>query len=71
MTSTLNEEITTVQGMFIELFLTAQLMLAVLIAATDKKRPDNAAPIYIGLSLFIGVIAGTLPLHSRHSIETD
>ncbi|OCK74358.1 aquaporin-like protein [Lepidopterella palustris CBS 459.81] len=47
-----------VQGVFIEMFLTAQLVFVVLMLAVEKHRATFMAPIGIGLSLFIAHLAG-------------
>ncbi|KAM5348981.1 hypothetical protein ACJ41O_008804 [Fusarium nematophilum] len=47
------------QGLFIEMFLTAQLVLTVYFLAVEKHRATFLAPIGIGISVFIAHIAGT------------
>lgn len=49
----------TVQGFFIEFFLTAQLVLTVYFLAVEKHRATYLAPIGIGLSVFIAHIVAT------------
>lgn len=44
---------TVVQGLFIEMFLTAQLVFTIFMLAAEKHRGTFIAPIGIGLSLFI------------------
>ncbi len=41
------------QGLFIEIFLTAQLVLTIFMLAAEKHRATFIAPVGIGLSLFI------------------
>ncbi|KAJ3496925.1 hypothetical protein NLG97_g2297 [Lecanicillium saksenae] len=48
-----------VQGLFIEMFLTAQLVLTVYFLAVEKHRATFLAPIGIGLAVFIAHICGT------------
>lgn len=48
------------QGVFIEAFLTAALVLAVLMLAAEKHRSTPFAPIGIGLTLFVGQLWGGL-----------
>lgn len=49
----------TVQGLFLEMFLTAQLVLTVYFLAVEKHRSTFLAPIGIGISVFIAHIALT------------
>ncbi|KPI44727.1 Aquaporin-1 [Cyphellophora attinorum] len=46
------------QGLFIEMFLTAQLILTILMLAVEKHKGTFLAPVGIGLSLFIAELAG-------------
>ncbi|KAI0178549.1 aquaporin-like protein [Hypoxylon sp. FL1284] len=48
----------TVQGLFIEMFLTAQLVFTIFMLAAEKHRATFIAPIGIGLSLFIAELMG-------------
>ncbi len=50
-----------VQGLFIEMFLTAQLVFTIFMLAAEKHKATFIAPIGIGLSLFIAELSG------RHS----
>ncbi|ETI22402.1 hypothetical protein G647_06477 [Cladophialophora carrionii CBS 160.54] len=47
-----------VQGLFIEMFLTAQLVFTIFMLAAEKHRATFIAPIGIGLSLFIAELMG-------------
>ncbi|KAI5467517.1 aquaporin-like protein [Mariannaea sp. PMI_226] len=47
------------QGLFIEMFLTAQLVLTVYFLAVEKHRGTYLAPIGIGLSVFIAHMVAT------------
>lgn len=44
---------TIAQGLFIEMFLTAQLVFTIFMLAAEKHRATFIAPVGIGLSLFI------------------
>ncbi|KAL8801194.1 MAG: hypothetical protein Q9182_004643 [Xanthomendoza sp. 2 TL-2023] len=46
------------QGLFIEMFLTAQLVFTILMLAAEKHKGTFIAPVGIGLSLFIAELAG-------------
>jgi Major intrinsic protein len=48
------------QGLFIEMFLTAQLVFTILMLAAEKHKSTFLAPIGIGLSLFIAELGGLL-----------
>ncbi|KAI0146964.1 aquaporin-like protein [Xylariaceae sp. FL1272] len=49
---------TVVQGLFIEMFLTSQLVLTIFMLAAEKHRATFIAPVGIGLSLFIAELMG-------------
>jgi len=49
---------TIAQGLFIEMFLTCELVLTVLMLAAEKSKDTFIAPIGIGLALFIAETAG-------------
>lgn len=49
----LGENVSVVQGLFIEVFTVAQLVIAVLMLAVEKHRATFLAPLGIGLALFI------------------
>lgn len=51
--TTLGGGTSTVQGLFIEMFLTTQLVFTIFMLAAEKHRATFIAPIGIGLSLFI------------------
>jgi aquaporin rerated protein, other eukaryote len=50
------------RGLFIEMFLTAELVLSVLFLAAEKHKGTFLAPIGIGLALFIAELAGELQI---------
>lgn len=51
---------TVTQGLFIEMFLTAQLVFTIFMLATEKHKGTFIAPVGIGLSLFIAELTGTI-----------
>lgn len=46
------------QGLFIEMFMTAQLVFVILMLAAEKSKDTFIAPIGIGLALFIAELTG-------------
>ena len=46
------------RGLFIEMFLTAELVLAVFMLAAEKNRATFVAPVGIGLALFVSELSG-------------
>ena len=48
-----------VQGLFIEMFLTAQLVFTIFMLAAEKHKATFIAPVGIGLSLFVAELLGT------------
>ncbi|KAH7324077.1 aquaporin [Rhexocercosporidium sp. MPI-PUGE-AT-0058] len=46
------------QGVFVEMFLTCQLVFTVLMLAVEKRKDTFVAPIGIGLALFVAEMAG-------------
>lgn len=49
-----------VQGLFIEMFLSAELVFTIFMLAAEKHKGTFIAPIGIGLSLFIAELTGEL-----------
>lgn len=47
-----------VQGVFIEMFMTAELVFVVLMLAAEKSKDTFIAPIGIGLALFVAMMGG-------------
>ena len=47
------------QGLFIEMFLTAQLVFTIIMLAAEKHKGTYLAPIGIGLSLFVAELGGS------------
>ncbi|KAI0539522.1 aquaporin [Xylaria digitata] len=56
--TTLGGGASVVQGLFIEIFLTTQLVLTIFMLAAEKHRATFIAPVGIGLSLFIAELMG-------------
>lgn len=46
------------QGLFIEMFLTAELVFVILMLAAEKSKDTFMAPIGIGLALFVAELSG-------------
>ncbi|KAI0199328.1 aquaporin-like protein [Astrocystis sublimbata] len=57
-TTELGGDASVVQGLFIEVVLTAQLVFTILMLAVEKHRGTYMAPLGIGLSLFITQLMG-------------
>ena len=57
-TTTLSGNTNKAQGVFIEMFLTAQLVFTIFMLAAEKHKGTFIAPVGIGLSLFIAELAG-------------
>lgn len=56
--TTLASGVSVAQGLFLEMFLTAELVFAVLMLAAEKHKGTFIAPIGIGIALFVAEIAG-------------
>ncbi|KAK5125722.1 hypothetical protein LTR85_011996 [Meristemomyces frigidus] len=56
--TTLAPGVSVAQGVFLEMFLTAQLIMTILMLAAEKSKDTFIAPIGIGMSLFVAEIAG-------------
>ncbi|KAL8758530.1 MAG: hypothetical protein Q9184_003897 [Pyrenodesmia sp. 2 TL-2023] len=54
----LNAGTTRTQGLFIEMFLTAELVFTIFMLAAEKHKGTFIAPVGIGLSLFIAELGG-------------
>ncbi|GAA5934644.1 uncharacterized protein JCM15063_003030 [Sporobolomyces koalae] len=54
----LSEGMSVARGLFLEMFLTSMLMLAILLLAAEKSKATFLAPIGIGLALFIAELLG-------------
>jgi len=53
------------RGLFIEMFLTFELIFCIFMLAAEKHRATFLAPIGIGLALFIAELAGMYQLHEN------
>jgi aquaporin related protein len=58
----LGNQTSVTQGLFIEMFLTAQLVLAVFMLATEKHKATYIAPVGIGLAVFACILMYVLNL---------
>ena len=56
--TTLGAKTTHTQGLFIEMFLTAELVFTIFMLAAEKHKGTFIAPVGIGLSLFIAELSG-------------
>ena len=56
--TTLESHTSIVRGLFIEIFLTFELVFCIFMLAAEKHRSTFLAPIGIGLALFIAELAG-------------
>lgn len=56
--TSLSTETSVVRGLFIEMFLTAQLVFCIFMLAAEKHKSAFIAPVGIGLALFIAELAG-------------
>lgn len=59
------------QGLFIETFLTAELVFAIFMLAAEKHKGTFIAPIGIGLALFIAELAGKAVAIIRYTLRSD
>jgi aquaporin related protein len=57
------------RGLFIEMFLTAELVFTIFMLAAEKHKATFIAPVGIGLSLFIAELTGTSPYLSHTSLS--
>jgi aquaporin related protein len=60
--TTLSPQTSITQGVFIEMFMTAELVFVVLMLAAEKSKDTFLAPIGIGLALFVAILGG---MHSQ------
>lgn len=66
--TTLTNGVSIAQGLFIEMFLTAELIITVLMLAAEKTKATFIAPVGIGLSLFVAELAGSF--HKCHVLHS-
>lgn len=60
--TTLSAGTSIAQGVFIEMFMTAELVFVVLMLAAEKSKDTFIAPVGIGLALFVAMMGGQLLL---------
>lgn len=60
-TTTLGGGANIAQGLFIEMFLTAQLVFVILMLAVEKHRSTYLAPVGIGITFFLAELIGKFP----------
>ena len=63
--TTLNANTSVVRGLFIETFLTAELIFCIFMLAAEKHKATFLAPLGIGLALFIAELAGNIQTRSK------
>jgi aquaporin related protein len=56
--TTLSPGTSIAQGVFIEMFMTAQLVFVILMVAVEKSKDTFIAPLPIGLALFVAMMGG-------------
>jgi hypothetical protein len=67
--TSLSPDTSIAQGVFIEAFMTAELVFVVLMLAAEKSKDTFIAPIGIGLALFVAMMGGMSPyLSLTHAI---
>ena len=54
--TTLSDQTTVSQGLFIEMFATAQVVFAVFMLATEKHKATYIAPVGIGIAVFASIL---------------
>lgn len=54
----LNSQTSIVRGLFIEMFLTAELVFTIFMLAAEKHKATFIAPVGIGLALFVAELSG-------------
>lgn len=64
--SSLSTPTTLAQGFFIEMMITAELVMTIIMLAVVKSRASFMAPLSIGLALFIGHLIGTCHSTCEH-----
>jgi aquaporin related protein len=56
--TSLSQGTSSAQGVFIEMFMTAELVFVVLMLAAEKSKDTFIAPVGIGLALFVAMMGG-------------
>lgn len=59
--TTLGGGASTAQGLFIEMFLTAELVFVIIMLAAEKHKGTYLAPVGIGTAFFLAELTGTSP----------
>lgn len=59
------------QGLFIEMFLTTELVFVILMLAAEKSKDTFLAPIGIGLALFVAELSGEFTLKEELNISAE
>lgn len=66
--TTLGHGTSVVQGLFIEMFLTALLVITILMLAVEKSKTTFIAPVGIGLALFVAHLSGKFTYSTLHPL---
>jgi aquaporin related protein len=61
--TTLAPGVSVAQGVFIEMFMTAELVFVVLMLAVEKSKDTFLAPVGVGLALFVAMMGGAYIRH--------
>ena len=69
--TTLTNGTSIVQGVFIEMFLTAELVITVLMLAAEKSKATFIAPVGIGLALFVSELTGSWECRSFDDCDAN
>lgn len=56
------------QGLFIEMFLTAQLVFVIIMLAAEKHKSTFLAPIGIGITFFLAELVGMSTLNAASEV---
>ena len=59
------------QGLFIEVFLTTELVFVILMLAVEKHRSTFLAPIGIGIAFFLAELCGKFPFHPKPHLNVQ
>ncbi len=67
--TTLSPGTSIAQGVFIEMFLTMELLIVILMLAAEKSKDTFLAPVGIGLALFVAELAG-MSIYDSLTVKT-
>ena len=67
--TSLSADTSVVRGLFIEMFLTAELVFTIFMLAAEKHKGTFIAPIGIGLALFIAELSGKYKVGSANAVK--